>query len=298
MTDALDDPPLFTREIPSTSRVGSRVGEIPRVDQDVVEGWLIGAMLLSRVAIIRASWIVHARQFSKNRRVLVAEIYRIDAERSEVTPESVADALAKLGALDQVGGLAGLRQLVADIPAVVNDGLHQVAEWATSIADNAFAREMQSAATALLRDCLIGNRQQIAQRYAHIHALLTESVGMDHRAELSFLVARDRGTSVTALYRWYDADDLLLYIGITNDPHVRQSSHAKKSSWADFAVRGTIERYSSRPDAEAAEKFAIESERPLFNHQHNDTPEARQRLVAYLVEHGRMDLLAPAVSRG
>lgn len=102
----------------------------------------------------------------------------------------------------------------------------------------------------------------------------------------------------TALYFWYDAADVLLYIGITGDLATRQSSHAKRSSWSEFADHSKIRRFPSRPEAEAAEKAAIESERPLFNHVHNDTPEARQRLVAYLVERGRMDLLAPAVSRG
>jgi hypothetical protein len=46
------------------------------------------------------------------------------------------------------------------------------------------------------------------------------------------------------------------------------------------------------------ERCAIEREQPLFNHVYNDSPEARQRLVAYLVEQGHLDLLAPAVSRG
>ncbi|MET8278360.1 GIY-YIG nuclease family protein [Micromonospora sp. NPDC005174] len=102
----------------------------------------------------------------------------------------------------------------------------------------------------------------------------------------------------TALYFWYDAADVLLYIGITGDLATRQSSHAKKSSWSEFADHSKIRRFPSRPEAESAEKSAIEQHRPLFNHQHNDTPEARQRLVAYLIEHGRMDLLTPAVSRG
>ena len=102
----------------------------------------------------------------------------------------------------------------------------------------------------------------------------------------------------TALYFWFDADGVLLYIGITGDLATRQSSHAKRSSWAEFADHSQIHRFPSRPEAEAAEKAAIEAERPLFNHVHNDTAEARQRLVAYLIEHGRMDLLAPAVSRG
>ncbi|MEV2239587.1 hypothetical protein [Micromonospora sp. NPDC049891] len=108
----------------------------------------------------------------------------------------------------------------------------------------------------------------------------------------------DARETPTALYFWYDATDVLLYIGITGDLATRQTSHAKRSSWAEFADHSKIRRFPSRAGAEAAEKAAIEAERPLFNVQHNDTPEARQRLVAYLVEHGRMDLLAPAVSRG
>jgi hypothetical protein len=102
----------------------------------------------------------------------------------------------------------------------------------------------------------------------------------------------------TSLYYWYDADGRLLYVGITGNLAARQDSHAKRSSWAEFAASSVIERYPSREAAEAAEKDAIESSRPLFNRIYNDTPEARERLVAYLVERGRTDLLVPAVSRG
>jgi predicted GIY-YIG superfamily endonuclease len=104
--------------------------------------------------------------------------------------------------------------------------------------------------------------------------------------------------SPTALYRWYDGDDVLLYVGITGDVATRQSSHAKKSSWAEFAARCAVERFPDRASAEDSERAAIENERPLFNHVHNDSPDARRRLVEYLVAQGRTDLLAPAVSRG
>lgn len=101
-----------------------------------------------------------------------------------------------------------------------------------------------------------------------------------------------------ALYRWFDWDDRLLYVGITRDMATRQGSHALKSSWSRFSARCMVERAPTRAVIEAMEYSAIKSEKPLFNHTHNDTPEARQRLVAYLVEHGHLDLLAPAVSRG
>lgn len=106
------------------------------------------------------------------------------------------------------------------------------------------------------------------------------------------------GGERTAVYRAADADDYLLYVGITGSVGARQSAHAEKSSWAQLAVRGDIEWWPNRVLAEFIEARAIVQERPLFNHRHNDTPEARQRLVAYLVERGRLDLLTPAVSRG
>lgn len=102
----------------------------------------------------------------------------------------------------------------------------------------------------------------------------------------------------TALYRWYDDNGQLLYVGITGSLAGRQDAHGRKSSWAEFAARSTVERYPERAAAEQAEVTAIKAERPLFNHVHNDTPDARRRLVDYLVAANRVDLLAPAVSRG
>jgi len=102
----------------------------------------------------------------------------------------------------------------------------------------------------------------------------------------------------TALYFWFDADGALLYIGITGDLAARQTSHAKRSSWSQFADHAKVQRFPSRVAAKVAEEAAIVAERPLFNKQHNDSPEARARLVQYLIERGRADLLAPAVSRG
>lgn len=119
-----------------------------------------------------------------------------------------------------------------------------------------------------------------------------------HAARLGVTVVPSARQATTALYRWYDAANRLLYIGITNDVAVRQSSHAKRSSWAEFAARSTVQRFSTRQEAEVAEVKAIKAERPLFNRQHNDTPEARQRLVTYLVQQNRLDLLAPAIQRG
>jgi hypothetical protein len=97
----------------------------------------------------------------------------------------------------------------------------------------------------------------------------------------------------TALYRYFDDDGRLLYIGITGNHWLRTLNHAVKSGWMELAVSSTIARYPSRREALEAEYAAIRGERPLFNWQHNDTAEALARLRAYLTEIGRMDLFVP-----
>ena len=102
----------------------------------------------------------------------------------------------------------------------------------------------------------------------------------------------------TTLYTCYDADDVLLYIGITDNLIERTYAHIKRSSWMDFAARTTYERFPTREAAEAEEEKRISELSPLFNSRHNEHPDAPRRLVEYLVKHNRVDLLAPAVSRG
>ncbi|MEU3452267.1 GIY-YIG nuclease family protein [Micromonospora sp. NPDC006766] len=123
-----------------------------------------------------------------------------------------------------------------------------------------------------------------------------DPVWLQHQSLNDFL--HELRSDETALYLWYDADNVLIYIGITEDLASRQNRHAKRSSWAAFAAHCEVRRRPSRPNAEQLERELIRELRPLFNVQHNDTPEARQRLVDYLIKHGRTDLLAPNVSRG
>lgn len=110
--------------------------------------------------------------------------------------------------------------------------------------------------------------------------------------------ARTEDARQTTLYRWWDEADVLLCIGIAKDIGARTKSHAKGSSWMEFAVRSTVERVPSRSGALTAEEIAIKAEHPIFNEQHNNTPEARRRQIEYLIAHDRLDLLAPAISRG
>lgn len=95
-----------------------------------------------------------------------------------------------------------------------------------------------------------------------------------------------------AVYRHYDAEDRLLYIGISNDVVLRTRTHAVKSIWHAFAVRAEETWYDTRELALDAERLAIIAELPLFNDRHSVVP--REEQVRYLVEHDRLDLLVPS----
>ena len=79
----------------------------------------------------------------------------------------------------------------------------------------------------------------------------------------------------TYLYRFFDADDRLLYIGIARDPAERFEWHEKNSMWWNYATRREIEEKTSRKQAYRDETKAIQTERPIFNkvasrRDHND----------------------------
>ena len=69
----------------------------------------------------------------------------------------------------------------------------------------------------------------------------------------------------TALYRHFDADGILLYVGIALSPIARLCEHRAGSAWYDRITTVKIVRYPTRDEAEAAELRAIREERPLHN---------------------------------
>lgn len=97
-----------------------------------------------------------------------------------------------------------------------------------------------------------------------------------------------RGPS--ALYRYFDECDRLLYVGITKTPEKRDADHAKLSEWHQFAKRRTVEWHDSRDDALTAERAAIKGEQPVFNSvgSRADLDEAEDYLLM-------RDLIAAAV---
>ena len=68
-----------------------------------------------------------------------------------------------------------------------------------------------------------------------------------------------------ALYRHYQADGALLYVGVTNSPERRAAQHQKSSVWFAAVKHTTIEWFNERSVALIAEKAAIAAERPVHN---------------------------------
>ncbi len=172
-------------------------------------------------------------------------------------------------------------------PEIVESGLWEETEAETWLIVD-FAETQDLAAAVKLEEHRRAERLR-AQRYRDRNKSKRRSRTPDGDAVL---------IDETALYRWYDADGILLYVGITGDVTARQSSHAKWSSWSPFAASSKIERLPDRATALATETDAIAAERPLFNLAGNVSLEARRALVDYLVAKDRTDLIASAMGRG
>lgn len=74
------------------------------------------------------------------------------------------------------------------------------------------------------------------------------------------------------LYRHFDADGRLLYVGISLSAVARLSQHANGSHWSKAITRVEVETHPSRDAALAAERAAILAEKPLHNVVHNRAP--------------------------
>jgi hypothetical protein len=75
--------------------------------------------------------------------------------------------------------------------------------------------------------------------------------------------------ATTTLYRFYDADDRLLYVGISERGPERWRAHRKDKPWWTEVVRTTTEHYDNRAAALEAERAAIIAEQPAYNVVHN-----------------------------
>lgn len=96
------------------------------------------------------------------------------------------------------------------------------------------------------------------------------------------LPALDRNLFPTVLYRIFDHDDVLLYVGVSASLFARFRNHAGHKKWwsrVDMA-RTTYEWFPNRTLALVAERQAILGESPLFNVLGSDEDGYLRRLEA------------------
>lgn len=85
------------------------------------------------------------------------------------------------------------------------------------------------------------------------------------KAAKQALVAAPRNDGPTSLYRHFDADGVLLYVGISLSAIGRLSDHRHTSAWFPRIAKVTVEQFPDRASAYKAETTAIQTEKPLHN---------------------------------
>lgn len=112
----------------------------------------------------------------------------------------------------------------------------------------------------------------------HLGALLARPVDLPQVRELEVAAeaaAEAAGVPVvirsawpigaTTLYRLFDVEGELLYVGITSALGSRLSAHRRTQPWWDEVAETAVEAFDDRRSALAAEREAIETEGPRFN---------------------------------
>ena len=79
----------------------------------------------------------------------------------------------------------------------------------------------------------------------------------------------------TSVYLYYDANGVLIYVGITSRGVRRQREHEREKPWWKFTARQEIEHFPTRREALEREGFLIRAFSPPFNTQHNPDKNTR-----------------------
>ena len=98
------------------------------------------------------------------------------------------------------------------------------------------------------------------------------------------------------LYRHFDKDGVLLYVGISISAVYRLGGHRNASSWYSDIARVEIERHESRESALVAEKEAIQKELPKHNIQHKLVEKTDSREPKNTREFSELHLLTQIVT--
>lgn len=85
------------------------------------------------------------------------------------------------------------------------------------------------------------------------------------RVESGLLADWQKPSPETCVYRIYDVNDVLLYVGITNNLTIRWSEHKSKPWWRAAGNHYDVRWYPTRATAAMHEKHAIMTEHPKRN---------------------------------
>lgn len=83
-------------------------------------------------------------------------------------------------------------------------------------------------------------------------------------------------SQATTLYRFYDVDGRVLYIGIAMGVHCRWARHAQEKRWWQEVASARLEHFPTREAATEAERAAIADEEPVYNVLLNKGPHRRR----------------------
>lgn len=175
-----------------------------------------------------------------------------------------------------------IAEIVAKAPPLSNE---QIATLRSVIIPNEKAAAERAAREA-------EERRRAARRKVEEHTRREQA----EEAERLRIAEAERAAKRCALYRHFDSEDTLLYVGISRNSVTRRMDHMREAIWARFQASETVVWFDDREQAEAAEQAAIRDESPVFNILHAG-PSARERRVRYLAAREAWDLLADRRSR-
>lgn len=97
---------------------------------------------------------------------------------------------------------------------------------------------------------------------------LTDPSGYEAAAEAGVDYVKPAPVACRAcVYRHFDADGKLLYVGSSFNPHSRKYGHSSASPWYARSVRMTEEWFGTQHEALDAELRAIKAEMPIHTKQ-------------------------------
>lgn len=133
------------------------------------------------------------------------------------------------------------------------------------------AEVLRYAATCLERGYPEGAARRVAEVAGYLVGQLAGKglEGVDFPTYNGGQLVRASGGTKTALYRHFDGNQVLLYVGISLSAVARLGQHMGSAHWALKIARVEVEWFPTRELALAAEKHAIQTEMPLHNIVHS-----------------------------